>query len=418
MTQHKEVQKKWGKELWIANYDYCGKLLILNKGFRCSMHYHKNKDETFYINKGKVLMEIDNEKKIMLPGDSVRLTQGMKHRFTGLENSEIMEFSTHHEDEDSYRDEVSGEVDLTKLNLPKEETCLVTGGAGFIGSNLSLELEKQGYKVIVIDNFSTGTKENLKGFKGEIREIDVSRPFEIKEKINIIFHQAAITDPRFKDDNEMLRANLEGFKNIIQLAKKNDAKLIYASTANLYGNAKTPMKEDQEKEIITTYGKSKLEMDNIAEQLKDQMHIVGLRYFNVFGPRESFKGRAASMILHLSSQMKENKKPRLFKHGEQKRDHIYVKDVVQATIKATEAKSGIYNVGTGIATSFNELINILNEILKKDLHPEYFDNPYNLKTYQSNTQADTSLAEQNLRWKARYTLKQGIKDYMGWLENE
>jgi len=118
-TQHKKVPKVWGEEIWLANYDYCGKLLILNKGFRCSMHFHKNKDETFYINKGKVLMEIDNESRIMLPGDSVRLTQRKKHRFTGLENSEIIEFSTHHEDSDSYRDEKSGKVDLDNLELPK-----------------------------------------------------------------------------------------------------------------------------------------------------------------------------------------------------------------------------------------------------------------------------------------------------------
>ena len=119
MTQHKEVQKKWGSEEWIANYDYCGKKLVLNKGFRCSMHYHKNKDETFYILKGKVLMEIENEKIIMLPSDSIRIKPGTKHRFTGLEDSEIIEFSTHHEDSDSYRDEESGKVDLSKLELPK-----------------------------------------------------------------------------------------------------------------------------------------------------------------------------------------------------------------------------------------------------------------------------------------------------------
>ena len=413
MTNHKIVPKIWGSEEWIVNKEYCGKKLILKKGFRCSMHHHKNKDETFYILKGKVLLELNNKRYIMSPGNSILVEPNSKHRFTGLENSEIMEFSTHHEDEDSYRDEPSGEIDLTKLNL--QETCLVTGGAGFIGSNLALELEKQGYNVIVADNLSTGTKENLKGFKGKFLNIDISKPFEIKEKIDIIFHEAAITDPRFKDDEEMLRANLEGFRNIIKLAKKNNAKLVYASSANLYGNGKTPMKEEQEKELISAYGKSKLEMDNITSQLTDTMRIVGLRYFNVFGPKESFKGRAASMIYHLSNQMKENKKPRLFKHGEQKRDHIYIKDVVQATIKAKEAKSGIYNIGTGIATSFNELITILNEVLNKNLDPEYFENPYNSKTYQADTQADTNLAEKELKWKAKYSLKQGIKEYMEYL---
>ena len=119
MTQHKEVNKEWGKEIWIVNRDYCGKKLILNKGFRCSMHYHKNKDETFYILNGQVLLEIGMQKNIMLPGDSILIKPGQKHRFTGLEFSEIMEFSTHHEDSDSYREELSGKVDLDKLELPE-----------------------------------------------------------------------------------------------------------------------------------------------------------------------------------------------------------------------------------------------------------------------------------------------------------
>ena len=114
---HKKVPKVWGSEEWIANRDYCGKKLILKKGFRCSMHYHKNKDETFYILKGRVLMETEGKKQIMLPGDSIHITPMLKHRFTGLEDSEIMEFSTHHEDEDSYRVEESGKVDLNKLDL-------------------------------------------------------------------------------------------------------------------------------------------------------------------------------------------------------------------------------------------------------------------------------------------------------------
>ena len=121
MTNHKIVQKIWGSEEWITNRDYCGKKLILNKGFRCSMHHHKNKDETFYILKGKVLMETDKQSLIMNEGESILIEPHTKHRFTGLEYSEIMEFSTHHEDSDSYREEgkLSGAVDLSKLELPK-----------------------------------------------------------------------------------------------------------------------------------------------------------------------------------------------------------------------------------------------------------------------------------------------------------
>ncbi|MBW2989716.1 NAD-dependent epimerase/dehydratase family protein [Candidatus Woesearchaeota archaeon] len=296
--------------------------------------------------------------------------------------------------------------------------CLVTGGAGFIGSNLALELEKRGNEVVVADSLLTGAKGNLHGFRGEVLDIDVSRPFDMGKKLDAIFHEAAITDPRFKDDDEMLRANLDGFKNIISLAEKNDAKLVYASTANLYGNGPVPMKESQKKELISAYGRSKLMMDGLAEKYFDRMHIVGLRYFNVFGPGEKNKGRAASMVYHLSCQMKAGKNPRIFSYGEQKRDHIYVKDVVSATIKALDARSGIYNVGTGVATTFNELIKSLNEVLNLDFQPEYFESPYDMRTYQENTQADTSLAEKELKFRAKYTLKEGIKDYRGWLDKD
>jgi len=145
--------------------------------------------------------------------------------------------------------------------------CLVTGGAGFIGSNIALKLQAKGYEVTIADNLMSGAMGNLKDFSGEFLKLDISRPFELSQKIDLIIHQAAITDPRFDDDDEMMRANIQGFDQIIKLAKKNDANLVYASTANLYGNGPVPMKESQEKELISVYGKSKLEMDFMAEKL-------------------------------------------------------------------------------------------------------------------------------------------------------
>ena len=112
LNRHKFVKKIWGSEEWIVNNDkYCGKLLRLKKGYRCSLHKHKNKDETFYISKGKVLLEHGKVKLVLEPGDSVRILPETFHRFTGLEDSDIFEFSTHHEDDDSYRKELSGKVD-------------------------------------------------------------------------------------------------------------------------------------------------------------------------------------------------------------------------------------------------------------------------------------------------------------------
>lgn len=117
LLEPKFVQKVWGEEKWVVNRDYCGKLLRVMKGFRCSLHHHKNKDETFYINEGRVLLELGEEGMVMNKGDAILVKPNQDHRFTGLTDAEIIEFSTHHDDSDSYRQEgeLSGEVDIENL---------------------------------------------------------------------------------------------------------------------------------------------------------------------------------------------------------------------------------------------------------------------------------------------------------------
>jgi len=111
ITKPEIHQKVWGSEQWIANRDYCGKIMLLKKGFRCSIHYHKIKEETFYILEGKMLIELEGEKAIMKPGDVILIKPGQKHRFSALEDTKFAEFSTHHDEEDSYRDTQSGEIE-------------------------------------------------------------------------------------------------------------------------------------------------------------------------------------------------------------------------------------------------------------------------------------------------------------------
>ena len=158
-------------------------------------------------------------------------------------------------------------------------------------------------------------------------------------------------------------------------------------------------------------------MDNIARQAAAESPdwiIVGLRYFNVYGPREAHKGVPASMVYHLSRQMKAGKQPRIFKHGEQKRDFVYVKDAVEGSIRALNGQtSGIYNLGTGQPRSFNELIDVLNKCLGTNLQPEYFDNPH--AHYQNFTQADLTNARKALGYQPRFPLEDGVRDYMQWL---
>jgi len=158
-------------------------------------------------------------------------------------------------------------------------------------------------------------------------------------------------------------------------------------------------------------------MDNIATRAAAESPdwiIVGLRYFNVYGPREAHKGVPASMVHHLSRQMKAGQRPRIFKHGEQKRDFVYVKDIVGGSIRALDAQgSGIYNLGSGQARSFNELVDVLNKCLGTSFQPDYIDNPH--AHYQNFTQADLTNARSALGYEPRFPLEEGVRDYMEWL---
>ncbi|SNR72249.1 ADP-glyceromanno-heptose 6-epimerase [Desulfurobacterium atlanticum] len=300
---------------------------------------------------------------------------------------------------------------------------LVTGGAGFIGSNLALELRKRypDAEVVVLDDFSSGHFKNLIGFDGEIITGSITDPETVKKieerNFDVIFHQAANVDTTDTRQKEMMEVNCEAFKTILQTALKNNSSIIYASSAAVYGNGEVPMKVNQKLLPENVYGFSKYAMDMVAYKfIKEhpEIHIVGLRYFNVYGPRETFKGKMASMVLKLAVQIMKGKKPRLFKWGEQKRDFVYVMDCVEANIKGMESeKSGIVNVGTGKARTFNDVVKIIKESLGIEVETEYFDNPY--KFYQNYTEADLTETEQILGWTPETPIEKGIPEYIEWI---
>lgn len=297
--------------------------------------------------------------------------------------------------------------------------ALVTGGAGFVGSNLALELERRGVSVVVLDDFSSGHFENLKGFKGDVVAGDVSKPAEWLGRIgavDCVFHQAAITDTTVMDQKRMMEVNVEGFRNVLSFALESGVRrVVYASSAGTYGSGTVPMREAQEPAPMNVYGFSKMVMERAAAAFiaeEPSLKVVGLRYFNVFGPGESHKGKASSMIWQLHGQMKAGKRPRIFRAGEQYRDHIYVRDVVAANLKAAEtAQSGVYNVCTGKATTFNEVVDALNSVLGTRLEPDYFENPYSF--YQNETQGDPSAAAAGLGFKASWAFRDAVADYFG-----
>lgn len=304
---------------------------------------------------------------------------------------------------------------------------LITGGAGFIGSNLAFALQEKypQAKIYVLDNFSSGHFKNLIGFRGEVITGDITDR-ELWDYVgkrfhfDVIFHEAAITDTTVMDQFLMMKTNADSFRYILDLAVKWKAKVIYASSAGVYGNTPPPMREDYGLEPENIYGFSKLMMDHIAkEYMKNhpEINIVGFRYFNVYGPREEYKGKTASMIYQLAVKMLKGERPRLFKWGEQRRDFVYIKDVIKANLLALEKNvSGIFNVGTGRARSFNEIVKILNRELGTNYTVEYFDCPYDF--YQEFTEADLTKIKQALGYTPSYSLEEGIKEYLPYIRSK
>ena len=293
--------------------------------------------------------------------------------------------------------------------------ALVTGAAGFVGSNLCWELAARGWQVVGLDDFSAGSFENLRGFPGDVVAADfgdINYWSGRVGKIDAVFHQAAISDTTVMDQALMMKVNVESFRNLLAWAAKAKVKkVVYASSAATYGDAPVPQREDSELQPMNVYGFSKCIMENVGNSTKG-VKVVGLRYFNVFGPREMHKNKSASMIWQLALQMKSGRRPRVFEHGEQYRDFIYVKDVVDANIRAFEKSApGVYNVCTGRKTDFNGVIVSLNATLGTSLQPEYFKNPYSF--YQNETLGDPAKAQKAFGFRSQWTTERAIQDYIG-----
>jgi ADP-L-glycero-D-manno-heptose 6-epimerase len=300
---------------------------------------------------------------------------------------------------------------------------LITGGAGFIGSNLTLALQEKFPEahLTVIDDFRSGDFKNLAGYKGDFVAADLAK-LNWREQFNdmkfdVIFHMSSITDTTDHNQFRQTHDNVESFRRLLNFAWPNKSRVVYASSASTYGSVRGASSEDAEAAPKNVYAFSKAIMDNIARHASkqaDNWEIVGLRFFNVYGPREAHKGVPASMVYHLSQQMKAGQRPRIFKHGEQQRDFVYVKDIVQGLLRAAEAKtSGIYNLGSGMPRSFNDLVQILNHSLGTNLDPEYIENPH--AHYQNFTQADLTNARKALGYEPQYSFEDGVADYMKWL---
>ncbi len=313
---------------------------------------------------------------------------------------------------------------------------IVTGGAGFIGSNLVKALNEQGRDdVLLVDNLEDGSKFrnivdcSIADYMDKydfIEHIKADKKFPFD--IDVVFHQGACSKTTEWDGRYMMENNYEYSKQLLNFCEKRGIDFIYASSAAVYGPGTNYIEEEQYEAPINVYGYSKYLFDQYVRKKipQVQIKIIGLRYFNVYGPGESHKQSMASVAFHLNNQLAESNNVRLFSgsdgydDGEQKRDFIYVNDVVKVNLWASEQNvvSGIYNVGTGKSRSFNDVAGAVIDFHKRG-SIEYIEFPEHLKgSYQSFTEADTEKLLSAGYAGGFTSLEDGVRDYMNRLNHQ
>lgn len=274
---------------------------------------------------------------------------------------------------------------------------LVTGGAGFIGSNLVNALIELGHEVTVFDNLSKGRKENVDNraafVEGDVKDIgQVARAVKGAE---VVFHLAAITDIRNANDDAVYNTNFMGAKNVFDAAAANNAKIIFASSAAVYGNGNIPNKEDGECKPLSQYGKSKLQAEKYLQRKTENYFIA--RFFNVYGPNSQ------SAVNKFCKKISNYQDIEVFGNGMQTRDYIYIDDVVDALILGIRS-IGIYNVGTGQDISTHSLIEMIHNMTRAP--PNRKDLPAN-KGDIARSRADITKIKQ-IGWTPRIGLEEGL----------
>ena len=312
----------------------------------------------------------------------------------------------------------------------KEKRILVTGAAGFIGSNLADSLLEKGAEVIGMDNLFNGRIENLEEafknkrfefFKGDIRDLNFM--LDIVKDIDIIYHLAAFTSvpQSVKMPENCNDVNVNGVLNVLNAARRmNVKKIIYASSSSVYGDTPTlPKREDMCRLPISPYGVAKLACEAYM-QVYHQVYglkTISLRYFNVFGPRQKDSTYSGVIAIWLGNIIRDEDLT-IFGDGNNSRDFTYIKDVIQANLLAAkqDVPGEIFNIGAGSPINLTELAKLILKITKKENLKIIYTEPRPGDIIHS--YADISKAKMMLKFEPSYNQEQGLKEYFNWYSNK
>ena len=302
----------------------------------------------------------------------------------------------------------------------KKDRAVVTGGAGFIGSHLSHRLVDLGYHVVILDNLLRGKYDYIKDLveeknatfvKGDIRNPLIVR--NVLKGARYVFHEAAVCiNYSLKYPEESIQINVDGSFNVFKAAAEEGVeKLVFASSASVYGNPMyLPIDENHPLNPITPYCVGKIAAEYFLRFFgsKDLRYVI-LRYFNVYGPRQSTDAFYTSVIVNFMKNVKQGKPPVIYGDGSQSMDFINVHDVVEANILAAQSDvSGeVFNLGSGISTSVRELAEKIITLFNKDLKPQY---EKELNIIVQRRQAEISKIRKLLQFEPRVDLKEGLKE--------
>ncbi len=308
---------------------------------------------------------------------------------------------------------------------------IVTGGCGFIGSNIVKQLNQRGRTdIIVVDNLTNGRKFT------NIADCDIADYWDKDEllaridadnmpPVECIFHEGACSTTTEWDGKYMMQVNYDYSKRLLHWCERTQTAFIYASSASVYGGSSEFREDRSVEKPLNVYGFSKFQFDQYVRQQQLTTQVVGLRYFNVYGPREQHKGSMASVAFHLNNQLKDGDTIKLFAgcdgygDGEQRRDFVYVDDVVAINLWFFENRnvSGIFNCGSGRSQTFNDVANAVLAYHQRG-KLEYVPFPDHLKgAYQSFTEADLTQLRAAGCDHTFKTVEEGVKAYMHWLNS-